>query len=55
MVAYPAQWGETGVMSFIVDHNGKAFEKNMGKDAAALGAKKMTSFNASAGWKAVCP
>jgi len=54
MVAYPAEWGETGVMSFIVNHNGKVFEKNLGKDSAALGAK-MTSFDPSPGWKAVGP
>ena len=54
MVAYPAEWGETGVMSFIVNHNGKVFEKNLGKDSTALGAK-MTAFNPSAGWKAVGP
>ena len=39
MVAYPAEWGETGVMSFIVNQNGKVFEKNLGKDSATLGAK----------------
>lgn len=54
MVAYPAEWGETGVMSFIVNQNGKVFEKNLGKDSTALGAK-MTTFNPSAGWKAVGP
>ena len=54
MVAYPAEWGETGVMSFIVNHNGKVFEKNLGKDSTALGAK-MTAFNPTADWKAVIP
>ena len=54
MVAYPAEWGETGVMSFIVNHNGKVFEKNLGKESTALGAK-MTTFNPTAEWKAVIP
>jgi len=54
MVAYPAEWGETGVMSFIVNHNGKVFEKNLGKESAALGAK-MTAFDPSPGWKVVGP
>jgi Protein of unknown function (DUF2950) len=54
MVAYPAEWGETGVMSFIVNHNGKVFEKNLGKETAALGAK-MTAFDPSPGWKVVGP
>jgi len=54
MVAYPAEWGETGVMSFVVNHNGKVFEKDLGKDSAALGAK-MTSFDPGPGWKVVGP
>jgi hypothetical protein len=54
MVAYPAEWGETGVMSFIVNHNGKVFEKDLGKDSAALGAK-MTAFDPGPGWKMVGP
>jgi hypothetical protein len=54
MVAYPAEWGETGVMSFIVNHNGKVFEKDLGKDTAAIGAK-MTSFDPGPGWKPVAP
>jgi hypothetical protein len=54
MVAYPAEWGKSGVMTFIVNQNGKVFEKNLGKDSAALGAK-MTSFDPGPGWKAVAP
>jgi hypothetical protein len=54
MVAYPAEWGETGVMSFIVNHNGKVFEKDLGKDSAALGAK-MSAFDPGPGWKEVAP
>jgi hypothetical protein len=54
MVAYPAEWGETGVMSFIVNHNGKVFEKDLGRDSAAIGAR-MTSFDPGPGWKEVGP
>jgi hypothetical protein len=52
MVAYPAQYGESGVMTFIVSHNGKVFEKNLGKSSAEIGAK-MTAFDPGAGWKEV--
>jgi hypothetical protein len=52
MVAYPAQYGESGVMTFIVSHNGKIFEKNLGKSTTDLGAK-MTAFDPAAGWKEV--
>jgi len=54
MVAYPAEYGETGVMTFIVNHNGKVYEKDLGKDSAAIGAK-MTTFDPGAGWKEVAP
>ena len=54
MVAYPAEWGKTGVMTFIVSHNGKVYEKDLGKDSTAIGAK-MTSFDPGAGWKEVAP
>ena len=54
MVAYPAEWGQTGVMSFIVNQNGKVFEKDLGKDSTALGAK-MSAFDPGPGWKAVEP
>jgi hypothetical protein len=52
MVAYPAAYGETGVMTFIVNHNGKVYEKDLGKSSAQLGAK-VTAFDPGAGWKEV--
>ena len=54
MVAYPAQYGESGVMTFIVSNNGKVFEQNLGKNSAKVGAT-MTAFDPSAGWKEVAP
>jgi len=52
MVAYPAQYGASGVMTFIVSHNGKIFEKNLGKSTGELGTK-MTTFDPGPGWKEV--
>ena len=54
MVAYPAEYGETGVMSFIVSHNGKIFQKDLGKNSTKIGAA-MTSFDPGTGWKEVTP
>jgi hypothetical protein len=54
MVAYPAQYGESGVMTFIVSHNGKVFEKDLGKSSVDLGTK-MTAFDPGPGWKEVQP
>ena len=41
-------------MTFIVNHNGKVYEKDLGKDSAAIGAK-MSTFDPGAGWKEVAP
>ena len=54
MVAYPHDYGTTGVMSFIVSHNGKIFQKDLGKNSAKTGAA-MTSFDPGTGWKEVTP
>jgi hypothetical protein len=54
LVASPAEWGKSGVMTFIVSHNGKVYEKDLGKDSAAIGAR-MTTFDPGAGWKEVAP
>jgi hypothetical protein len=54
MVAFPAKWGESGVKTFIVNQNGRVFEKNLGKNSTGIGAK-MTSFDPGAGWKEVEP
>jgi hypothetical protein len=54
MLAYPARWGESGVMSFIVSNNGKVYQKDLGKDSTAIGAK-ITTFDPGPGWKEVAP
>ena len=54
MVAYPAEYGDTGVMTFIVNGAGKVFEKNLGKNTAAI-ASKMTTFDPGPGWKEAAP
>jgi hypothetical protein len=30
LVAYPAQYGNSGVMTFLVNHNGVVFQKDLG-------------------------
>jgi hypothetical protein len=54
MVAYPHDYGTTGVMSFIVSHNGKIYQKDLGENSAKLGAA-MSSFDPGTGWKEVAP
>jgi len=54
MVAYPADYGASGVMSFVVNQNGKVYEKDFGAGTTDIG-DKMLTFNPGAGWKEVAP
>jgi hypothetical protein len=54
MLAYPADYGSSGVMSFIVSHNGKVYERDLGKDSAVIGAR-LSTFDPGSGWKPVAP
>ncbi len=54
MVAFPAVYGKSGVMTFIVSNNGKIFEKDLGKNSAQIGAA-MTTFDPGPGWSPVAP
>jgi Protein of unknown function (DUF2950) len=54
LVAYPAEYGNSGVMTFIVNHDGIVFQKNLGKDTAAL-AKSMKRFDPDSSWTRATP
>ena len=50
VVAFPAKYGDSGVMTFIANQSGVVYEKNLGPDTAAR-AGGMTTFNPDASWK----
>jgi hypothetical protein len=50
MVAYPAQYGSSGIMTFIVNHDGVVYQKDLGPNTTAL-AQSMTKFNPDETWK----
>jgi len=52
LVAYPARWGASGVMTFLVNHDGVVYQKNLGRGTTAL-ALGMTSFNPDSSWSKV--
>lgn len=52
LVAYPAEYRNSGVMSFIVNYAGTVYEKDLGPDTAEI-AEHMTSFNPDSTWKKV--
>jgi hypothetical protein len=50
LVAWPAEYGNSGVMTFLVNHSGVVFQKDLGPETAAL-AQKMTSFDPDQTWE----
>lgn len=52
LVAYPADYGNSGVMTFIVSHAGTVYQKDLGEDTAAR-VKSMTSFDPDKTWTKV--
>ena len=50
VVAYPAQYKNSGVMTFIVNHDGIVYEKDLGENSMKL-AKEMKEYNCDASWK----
>ena len=50
LLAYPADYGKTGVMTFIVNHYGDVYEKDLGAGSAAAAAK-IVSYSPDATWR----
>lgn len=49
LVAYPAKWGDSGVMTFIVNHDGVVYQKNLGPRTAAL-ARAIAEYDPDPSW-----
>ena len=52
VVAYPAEYGNSGIMTFIVNHEGKVFQKNLGQNTASI-ARSMKEYNPESTWTEV--
>jgi hypothetical protein len=52
LVAYPAEYRNSGVMTFVVNHQGNVFEKDLGPNTARIAAG-MTAFNPDNTWRRV--
>jgi Protein of unknown function (DUF2950) len=50
ILAYPVEFGASGVMSFMVARNGTVFQKDLGDGTAEL-AKAMTAFDPDPSWR----
>ena len=49
LIAWPAVYGRTGVMSFMVSDHGVVYQQDLGQDSAGL-AMEIPAFNPGAGW-----
>ena len=52
LVAYPAEYGNSGVMTFLVNHSGVVLQKDLGPNTARI-AERMTAFNPDLTWRKV--
>jgi hypothetical protein len=52
VVAYPAEYGNSGIKTFIINQQGIVFQRDLGDNTADL-AKAMTEFDPSPEWDAV--
>lgn len=49
MIAFPAKYGDAGIMTFIVDQTGIVFERNLGPGTEAI-ARRITAYDPDQGW-----
>jgi Protein of unknown function (DUF2950) len=52
LVAYPAEYGNSGVMTFMINQDGVLLQKDLGKNTSEL-ATAMTEFDPDPGWSIV--
>ena len=52
LIAYPSAYGTSGVSSFIVNQQGRVYEKNLGSQTEAI-VNAMTEYNPDKTWKPV--
>ena len=52
LVAYPAQYGSSGIMTFIINQGGVVYQKDLGKDTDTI-VSAMKSYDPDKSWKKV--
>jgi DUF2950 family protein len=52
LVAYPVEYGSSGIMTFIVNKDGRVYQKDLGEKTDAIVAA-MTAYDPDASWKLV--
>jgi len=54
LVAWPADYGASGVMTFIVNQDGVVFQKDLGEDTATI-VDSIQAFDPDSSWTAIAP
>lgn len=52
LVAYPIRWGESGIMTFMVNQDGIVYQRSLGPNTAKTAAG-MKEYNPDSGWRVV--
>ena len=52
LLAWPVEWGQTGVMSFMVNQNDQVWQANLGEETQSK-AQAITAFSPDSAWQAV--
>ena len=52
LLAYPAEYGNSGVVTFLVNHSGTVYQKDLGNSTVSL-AERMTWFDPDQTWKKI--
>lgn len=52
LVAYPARWGVSGIMTFMVNQDGRVFQKNLGPRSSDMG-KTLKEYDPDSSWREV--
>ncbi len=52
LVAYPEHWNQSGVMTFIVNQDGKVYQRDLGEKSTHIGAK-MKEYDPDSNWSLV--
>ena len=53
-VAYPAEYGNSGVMTFIINHDGVLLQKDLGRATTEI-ATAISTFDPDSSWTIVVP
>ena len=52
LIAWPAEYGNSGITTFMINHDGVVYEKDLGPKTAQI-AGSMSAFNPDDSWKKV--